>query len=182
MAVMREIWTQLAGQLGDTCWDGQALRLQHDGHVVTLDLHVRLEGKASQVVTRFRAAYANPEAFRFHIVRRSLGSDIAAWFGAQDVEVGHAEFDRAFVVRSNDPHRVTAVLAAGDLCERLLRSCASLCEVKDDEGWFGDEFPEGIDELYLQAEGRVTDPGELEQLYELAADLLDRILSSRPSS
>ncbi len=182
MTAMRDIWAQLAGQLGETCWDGQALRLQHDGHVVTLDLHVRLEGKASHVVTRFRAAYANPEAFRFHIARRSIGSDIAAWFGAQDVEVGHAGFDRAFVVRSNDPHRVAAMLAEGDLCERLLASPASRVEVKDDEGWFGDEFPEGIDELYLQAEGRVTDPGELERLYNLAADLLDRILQSRPSA
>lgn len=179
MTSMKEIWTQLAGQLGETGWDGQALRLQHEDHVVTLDLHVALEGKASEVTTRIRAAYANPEGFRFRIVRRSLASDIAAWFGAQDVEVGHPGFDRAFVVRTSDPHRVEAIFAGGDLCARLLASPARCVEVRDDEGWFGDAFPKGIDELCMEAEGRITDPQSLESLYGLTADLLDRVLRSR---
>lgn len=181
MAGMRDAWSQLAGQLSEAGWDGQPLRLQHDGHVVTLDLHAGLEGKASEVVTRLRVAFANPERFVFRVFRRSLGSDLASLFGAQDVEVGDPAFDRNFVLRSNDPDRLRRIFEDPGLGARLQASAVRLVEIRDDEGWFGEEFPEGIDELYVEAEGRVTEPERLERGYSLIADLFDRILETRPA-
>lgn len=174
---MDEIWRELAGRLHETGWDGEPLRLQHANNVVSIDLHAELEGKSSIVVTRFRAAYGCCEEFRCRVFRRSLSSDIAHLLGAQDIDVGDPAFDRAFVLRTNNPERLRAVLADAQLRAELLASPAQLVEVRDDEGWFGDEFPAGVDELYLEAEGRITDPAALERLYLLFCTLVERVSS-----
>jgi hypothetical protein len=47
--------------------------------------------------------------------------------------------------------------------------------VKDDEGWFGAAFPEGVDELYFSAHGVIKDVNQLRQLYLLFAEVLDQL-------
>jgi hypothetical protein len=48
-------------------------------------------------------------------------------------------------------------------------------EVKDDEGWFGTEFPEGVDELYFQVHGIIKDVDRLKTLYFLFAEVLNQL-------
>ena len=47
--------------------------------------------------------------------------------------------------------------------------------MRDDEGWFGPEFPEEVDELYMVVRGRVTTCEKLTALYGVFADLLNRL-------
>jgi hypothetical protein len=46
-------------------------------------------------------------------------------------------------------------------------------EVKDDEGWFGADFPEGVDELYFQVVGVIKEVERLKLIYELFATTLN---------
>jgi hypothetical protein len=48
-------------------------------------------------------------------------------------------------------------------------------EVKDDEGWFGADFPEGVDELLFQVVGVITDVERLKSLYELFSETLNHL-------
>jgi hypothetical protein len=48
-------------------------------------------------------------------------------------------------------------------------------EVKDDEGWFGAEFPEGVDELYFQVVGVIKDIERLKSLYGIFAEVLNTL-------
>ena len=42
--------------------------------------------------------------------------------------------------------------------------------VKDDEGWFGTSFPEGVDELFFRVGGVIKDVERLKSLYDLFAE------------
>ena len=170
------VWRQLEGDIVDGRWDGRPLRVQSPPFTVTLDVHAEVAGRGSSVVTRFRAAYVNLDGFRFGIVRRSLMADLASFFGGQDIVVGDEEFDREFIVRANSEKEIRRLLADSDLRAKIL-ACRHLhrLEVRDDEGWFGPEFPDGVDELYLEAEGRINDVAILQKLYDVFSLVLLRL-------
>ena len=63
-------------------------------------------------------------------------------------------------------------MAAAGKGRRCRRRTAN---VKDDEGWFGAKFPEGVDELYFAVAGVIADVTRLKLLYELFAETLDRL-------
>ncbi len=46
-------------------------------------------------------------------------------------------------------------------------------EIKDDEGFFGKNFPKGVDELYFEAYGEIKDVNVLKSLFELFLTALD---------
>ena len=52
--------------------------------------------------SRLQTRFDNPDGFRFTTYRRGLFSDVAKWFGMQDVEVGLANLDRDFIIKGND--------------------------------------------------------------------------------
>jgi hypothetical protein len=47
--------------------------------------------------------------------------------------------------------------------------------VKDDEGWFGPEFPPDADELSFVVPGIIKDEERLKQLFELFAETLEQL-------
>ena len=59
--------------------------------------------------------------------------------------------------------------------ELIARQPEILFTVKDDEGWFGPDFPDGVDELYFQVAGVVKDIERLKLLYELFSETLDQL-------
>ncbi|UCF68814.1 MAG: DUF3137 domain-containing protein [Acidobacteriota bacterium] len=170
-----EIRTALHHRLQDTDWDGQPIHFKHGPFRLSLDVHAELLGYASHVVTRMRAAYINRDGFRFRIKRRSFVLDLATMMGMQDIEIGEETFDREFVIQANSSEEVRRLLAEVRLRETLISSPIQRVEVRDDEGWFGPEFPGEIDELYLEADGRITEVEKIEALFYVFADMLDRL-------
>ncbi len=101
-----EIWRQLCTETGANYvaggfWKGDKVQATHDQWTITLDTYAVSTGKTI-IFTRLRAPYVNPDHFRFTIYRRGLFSDIAKWFGMQDIEVGHGEFDRDFIIKGTE--------------------------------------------------------------------------------
>lgn len=172
-----EIWAKLAGRLesGDGGWDGSVVRVRHGSFEVTLDQHAEVTGRASVVQTRLRAAFHNAENFRFRIRRHDWLVDIAVLFGAQDLSIGDERFDEEYVVSSSDEQKARQLLGSTELREKILEAEVDLLEVRDDEGWFGPDFPPEVDELCLCARDRVNDPDRIATLYGVFAEVLNRL-------
>lgn len=175
-----EIWRQLSAEIAadyvEGSWRKSArVEVKHGEWTVTLDTYTVSTGKAVVVFTRMRAPYVNPDGFRFTVYRRSIFSGIAKLFGMQDVEVGEDSFDRDFIVKSNDESKVRALCLNPRLRELIARQPEIHFTVKDDEGWFGPSFPEGVDELYFSVTGIIKDVERLKLLYELFAATLDEL-------
>jgi hypothetical protein len=176
-----EIWSLLAQQIGAEFkqgegWTGRArVDAQVGQWVVTLDTFTVSTGKSTVTFTRMRAPFVNRDGFRFTITRAGILSSIASALGFQDVEMGDAAFDKAFVVKTNDESRVRTFLADADLRAKLSLQPSLTLSVLDDEGWFGAKFPQGVDELKFHTVGVIKDLVRLQQLFELFATTLHRL-------
>jgi hypothetical protein len=176
----KEIWKQLSDQLGAQFVEGGFARADKvQAHlkewIVTLDTFVVSTGKSAVVLTRMRAPYVNADNFRFKIHRKGFFSSIGELIGFQDVRVGYPEFDDAFVIKGNNEAKLVS-LFANEKIRELIQSQASIgLEVRDDEGWFGTHFPEGVDELRFQVLGVIKDIERLKQLFDLFAEVLNQL-------
>lgn len=176
----QEIWRQLSEQIGGRYIESRLLKgdrveASHGEWTVTLDTYTVSTGKSSHVYTRLRAPYVNPGGFRFTVYRKSVFTGLGKRFGMQDIEIGDMQFDEDFVVKATDESLVRQLLSNARLRELIAQQPDINFSVKDDEGWFGPKFPEGVDELYFVAHGVIKDVDRLKLLYELFAGTLDEL-------
>jgi hypothetical protein len=122
-----------------------------------------------------RAPFADTEEFRFTVYRKGIFSDAGKWFGMQDIEIGDEDFDRDFILKSNQEPKLRELLGSTKIRELISQQPQIYFAVKDDEGFFGSSFPGGVDELYFQVVGIVKDVERLKLLYALFAETLDQL-------
>ncbi|HEY3243708.1 MAG TPA: DUF3137 domain-containing protein [Phycisphaerae bacterium] len=176
----KEVWQQLChdidGQLVEGGFFGRDQVVARAGEwPVTLDTHTVSTGESNVTYTRLRAPYVNRDGFRFEIYRKGLFSGLGKALGMQDVEVGHARFDDEFIIKGNDERKLRQLFDHQRI-RALIEAQPKfhLC-VKDDEGWFGTHFPQGVDELHFQVIGVIRDVERLKSLYELFAEVLHHL-------
>jgi len=175
-----EVWRRLSEDIGGRFveggfWKGDKVEVTHGEWTLTLDTYAVSTGKATVVFTRMRAPYVNPSGFRFNIYRRGVFTEIAKRFGMQDIEIGDETFDRDFVLKGTDESQVRTLLSDLKIRDLISKQREIQFSVKDDEGWFGPKFPEGVDELYFSVVGIIKDEERLKLLYELFAETLDQL-------
>ena len=176
-----EIWSQLAQQVqgqfvdGGLWGSGSKVVVQTGQWIVTLDTYTVSTGKSSTTYTRMRAPYVNADNFRFTIYPEGIFSGLGRALGMQDIAIGDSDFDGDFVIKGNDETKVRQFFGDDTLKALLYTQSDLLFQVKDDEGWFGTSFPEGVDELYFQRLGVMKNLAELRALFDLFSYSLHRL-------
>jgi hypothetical protein len=175
-----EIWRQLCAEIGAQYvdggfWKGNKVQGAHGPWTITLDTYTVSNGKTSTTYTRMRAPFVDSEGFRFTVYRKGIFSEIGKWFGMQDIEIGDANFDQDFILKSNQEPKLRELLGSSKIRELINQQPEIYFAIKDDEGFFGSSFPEGVDELYFQVVGVITDLEQLKLLYDLFAETLDQL-------
>jgi hypothetical protein len=176
----KEVWRKLSEEIEaqyvpGTFWKGDKVVAEHGDWTVTLDTYAVSTGHATVVCTRMRAPYVNPDGFRFSIYRKTVFSGVGKLFGMQDVEIGDPQFDHDFIVKTTSESRVRELLGDPRIRELIAKQKEIQFSVKDDEGWFGSKFPDGVDELYFSVVGVIKDTDRLKLLFDLFAETLDRL-------
>lgn len=180
----QEIWASLRAQIGGELvdggmWRGDRLRMQAGEWVVTLDEYTQMipAGKAQVHIphTRMRAPFPNPAGFRFSLHRASVFSALGSLFGMQDIEVGHPEFDKDFVIKGNDESAVRLLCGSARLRELVSAQPRFQLGVQDDEGWFGTKYPPDVDVLVFDVAERIRDVERLQGLYAVFAETLGKL-------
>jgi len=121
------------------------------------------------------APYVNRDGFRFSIAPQGLVAEVGKLFGMQDIEIGDPEIDGRFVIKGNDEAKVRALFDAPRVRELVSAQPSISLKVLDDDGWFGPDFPDGVDELQFSVGGVITDIERLKKLYDLFAEVLNRL-------
>jgi hypothetical protein len=176
-----EMWSQLSQeigaefQLGGFLKGGSQVVLSHREWQITLDTYTVSTGKSSVTYTRIRTPFVNPDGFRFNIYRKGVFTGIAKLLGTQDIEIGDAYFDDEFIIQSSSEDSVYRLLSSIEIRQLIQKQPDIHFEVKDDEGWFQKIFPEGVDELYFQTMGVITDKDRLKDLFDLFSAVLDAL-------
>jgi hypothetical protein len=176
----KDIWQKLSEQIDARYveggfWKGDKVQADHKDWTVTLDTYTVSTGKSTTVYTRMRAPFVNPSGFRFDVYRKSVFSGIGKFFGMQDIEIGDPQFDHDFIIKATNDSQVRELLANTRVRDLIARQKDIHLSVKDDEGWFGTTFPDGVDELYFQVTGVIKDVDRLKLLYDLFAETLDEL-------
>ena len=175
-----EIWRQLCGEIGADFiaggfWRGSKVQARVKEWTITLDTHTVSHGKSSTTYTRMRAPYVNPDGFQFTIYRKGLFSGLGKMLGMEDIEVGHQEFDDAFIIKGNSESKLRALFANPRIRQLIEAQPSIHLEVKNDEGWFGPAFPDGVDELYFQVVGVIKDVERLKSVFDLFSEVLNHL-------
>lgn len=200
-----DVWKELCNEIGGKFIPGhigQATKVEVKvkDWTVTLDTFTVSTGKVTVTYTRMRAPYINKDGFRFTIYRKHFFSALEKLLGRQDVEVGgpiferlqplfgtagyvdkaqiesgYPEFDRDFIIQGNNVDKVRALFKNWKIRDAIEAQPEIFLQVKDDEGWFGKDFPEGVDELYFKVTGVIKDINRLKVLYELFAEVLNTL-------
>ena len=175
-----EIWSQLSHEMGaeyqeSGFFKGDKVVLSHREWEITLDTYTVHTGESTIIYTRLRAPYVNRDGFRFNIYRKNAFSWIGKLFGVKDIEIGDAFFDEEFIIQGEPEMLVNRLLSNVEV-RQLIQSQPDIhFQVKDDEGWFGTKFPEGVDELYFEVVGVIKDKERLKNLFDLFALVLDEL-------
>ncbi len=175
-----EIWSQLSQEIGADYQAGGfftsgKVTLSHRQWEITLDTYTVSSGKSSTTYTRIRAPYVNPDGFQFTVYRKSIFSWLGKLMGMQDIEIGDQFFDDEFIIQATQADLIERLLADTDIRQLIQQQPSIHFQVKDDEGWFGKKFPEGVDELYFQAYGVIKDKQILKDLFDLFSRVLDEL-------
>lgn len=176
----QEIWSQLSQEIGadyeeEGFFKAGKVVLSHREWQISLDTYTVHSGKTTIVYTRMRAPYVNRDGFRFSIYRKNAFIWVGKLFGVRDIEIGDSFFDDEFIIQGEQEHMVRTLLTNSEI-RQLIQSQPDIhLQVKDDEGWFREKFPEGVDELYFQVVGVIRDKERLKQLFNLFAAVLDQL-------
>ncbi|MEM6799791.1 MAG: DUF3137 domain-containing protein [Bacteroidota bacterium] len=127
-------------------------------------------------MTRVRAAYHNTDSFFFRIYREGLFQGLRKKFGLQDIEIGFAAFDEAFIIQGNDPKKLQALFQDEEI--RKIISWQPDIHLKNivDEDWKLHEEQKGLSVLEFKIMGLISNIERLHDLHELFKRLLDRLV------
>jgi hypothetical protein len=176
-----EIWSQISADIGGEFIDGgfwgiDALRYQHGEWELLLDTYRVSNGKSSTTYTRMRAPFVNKDDLYFNIYRESLFSGAGRFFGMQDLTIGDPFFDESFVIKGNNERKIQQLLNDAKLKALIDQQPRINFKIRDDEGWFGANHPDGVDELYFSRVGTMKDVAELKDLFQLFCHTLERLV------
>jgi len=177
----KEIWKRLSEETGSEFVEGGFFKgsdkvlAKYNNWTITLDTYTISSGHSSSTYTRMRAPYLNVDDFRFSIYKGGLFSKIGEFLGFHDIEIGDVDFDKAFVIKASDEDKVKELLGQPQIRDLVNLQPRFHLEVKDDEGWFGKSFPEGVDELYFRVPGILKNIEQLKGLFEVFSEVLNRL-------
>lgn len=175
------VWRRFADEVRGNVLEGtmftpERVLIARGAWTIVLDTLFSAASKSTD--TRLRAPFVNPGRFRLAIYRRGLLSDLAVKLGMQDVEVGHHDFDREFVIKGNSDSSLRALLDDPRLRQLLAAQRSGRLEVQDVDKSFQplERHPAVVvDELCFTIPGVVKDLARLRDALELVGQALDRL-------
>ena len=176
-----EIWTQIATDIDGefikgSFWGKDVLVYKRGEWQILLDTYTVSTGQSSYTLTRMRAPFVNKDGLYFEISREGFFSSIGKFFGMQDIEIGDPFFDKQFIIKGNNPEKIKLLLSDDGIKELCQRQPRIHLKIKDDEGRFGPDFPEGVDELYFECIGVIKETALLKSLFALFCVVLERLV------
>jgi hypothetical protein len=171
-----EVWRKFSGEIGAEFVKGGLLRSDKvvarvKEWTITLDTYTE-GGEYGGPYTRMRAPYMSRDGFQFTIYRGGLLSKLGKHLGLQDVETGYPDFDREFILKSNDEAKVRALVANPRIRQLIQSHPAIYFRSKTKRGGSAHAFPS---ELYFRVPGVIEDVERLKSFFLLFTETLSQL-------
>lgn len=136
--------------------------------IIDIDLGGGFE--SGYATTSFTAPVPVPDNFKLAIHKEGFLDSAGKLFGMQDVVLGYPDFDKRFIVKTNDEAKVKTLFSDEEVRATLLSVPHFLLHI-------GHREIEGIKRnlLELEIEEGITDPAALLAIYQVFFNLLKKI-------
>lgn len=180
-----EIWRQIASDIEGEFIDGgfwgeNAVAYKHGEWRIVLDTRTETTYSGTMMMTmqytRMRAPFVNKDGLYFDVSLEGFISSIGRLFGMRDIVIGDRFFDDRFLIKGNSPEKIRLLLADERIRELFQKQPKVQLRIKDDEGIFGADFPDGVDELHFECAGVIKEAEALKDLFELFCRILERLV------
>lgn len=125
-----------------------------------------------RIYARVTVRIKSNDNFRFELYRQSLLSSISKIFGAQDIKIGDPDFDKSFILKTNDEHKLKAFLLNPSLRNQIAFQDKINLQISDKKGIWENKLPAGELELSYFVEEPINDYQKLKSIYILFTELL----------
>jgi hypothetical protein len=168
-----EIWNVITNQLttkGDSV--DYSAQFATGSYCVTLDIDINPKGDEDDEgpTTSFSAPLPTETDFRFKIEKQRLKHEIGKLFGMQDVVIGHPEFDKKFLIQSNDVAKVKQVLLDDEISSVLLQHPVDTFETRERKIGVTKEII-----LRLNLEGGIVESVALKNIFQPFKIVLNKV-------
>jgi hypothetical protein len=167
-ALWQQLSTDLTAQQDILEYTAQ---LNQNGRTVLFNIDVDLGGgfEGGFETTTFSAPVSGHSDFRLHIYPQDWVNEIGKFFGLEDVELGIPELDKAFIIKTNQPEKLKAILAEPSVQSSLLNHPTIHIKLAPAES---DADAHHLSVYFYQA---ITDPAVLREVYHLLISMLDKL-------
>ncbi|HZF62912.1 MAG TPA: hypothetical protein VEZ55_00420 [Chitinophagaceae bacterium] len=174
----QELWNQIAEDLQNeqALFGYKAIIKQEDRQVL---LHVDVDPgggfEGGFAFTQFLTSLEDKD-FQFAVYKQGLLQEAGKLLGMQDVEIGHPEFDKKYIIKSNQDEKVRRLFS-----DYQVRSSLSVLKDFELETTFetSETSESSSNMLQLTVEDAVLEEAELRQLFQAFCLIADRLKIER---
>lgn len=163
-------------------WYSESVELEHRGLMICFDHYTHYATVAHHTstgsVTRITVPFISRNDFRFEIVRTGFLHNIAVFFGAMDIKTGYEQFDREFVIKSNNENAVLKLLKNKEFRSSLESQEDVNLLIANRRGIWEEELPHGQLELGYYVDGQCENMAQLLSIYKIVCLCLDELIET----
>lgn len=175
------LWQQVAADMSrqPDLFDYTA-NLHQNGYQMQLSLDIDLGGgfEGGFETTTFRAVVPGPTTLNFTLHEQDWVHELGKLLGLRDVELSDPDLDTAYIMTTNHPDQLRALLFSDPAVrETLLRYQELRLDLTTDPA-----APEAGTVLTFTKEQALTDPTQLQEIYHMLLVLLQQLAPLPPTA
>jgi hypothetical protein len=156
-------------------WNSDSTTIEYKQWKIIFDYYTLWSGKYSSKMTRVVAPIVLKDNFKFEIYNEGFIRKIEKLFGAQDIQIGYSDFDKAFTVKSNNEFKTKTLLRNKEIQSLIESQKITNIQICSTKGIWEEELPRGEYELSYFADGEIDDLEVLRLLLQLFKLMLDEL-------
>ena len=174
------IWQELAEETGGKfieghSWHSDRTEVEYNNWKIIFDNFTLWSGKYHTEMTRVIAPIISTNDFKFEIYRNGFIRKIEKLFGAQDVEIGNIEFDKAFVIKSNNEFKIKTFLRNKKIRNLIELEKEVNIQICDQKGIWEEKLPQNELELSFFWDEEIKDIEKLKSILNLFIEMLNEL-------
>ena len=178
--IKNNIWAEFAKETGGKfiegySWHSDRTEVEYNNWKIIFDNYTLWSGKYSTEMTRVIVPFISVDSFKFEIYRTSFARKVEKLFGAQDVEIGRPDFDKAFVIKSNNEFKIKSLLQNQKIRSLIEFQKEVNILISDQKGVWDEKLPENEFELSFYVDGEIRDFECLKSLLNLFKEMVDSL-------
>lgn len=174
------IWQEFAKETNGTfaegySWRSDSTTIEYKNRKIVFDNYRLWSGKYSTLLTRVVVPISVRDNFKFEIYNEGLIRKIEKLFGAQDIQIGYPDFDKAFTIKSNNEFKTKALLRNKEIRNSIATQKEVNIQICNQKGIWEQILPENESELSYYTDEEIDNLKTLNSLLELFKLLLDEM-------